>query len=207
MNTEKTIFWQRFYDLCRKEGKRPNPVGKEIGLSSGIISKWKRDNRLPNSETLLKLAAYFNCSTDYLLGISDKITPDAPVNIAMIPGWTIATAKDAPLQIYISKDAIAVQKNPNSNNKQNTNITCLKFTDTDTAEKELGVDMDFNIIINRPVSKEEIDTIKNQLKNQLKKNEQNSFEIVHQIIAEMFTADEIVKTTQEEHINIDTLYP
>ena len=33
------MFWKRFYNLCLQNGKRPNPIGKEIGLSSGIISK------------------------------------------------------------------------------------------------------------------------------------------------------------------------
>lgn len=66
------MFWERFYSLCLRNGKRPNPVGKEIGLSSGIISKWKHGG-IPNGETLMKLAKYFNVSTDYLLGLSPYI--------------------------------------------------------------------------------------------------------------------------------------
>lgn len=66
------MFWERFYSLCLRNGKRPNPVGKEIGLSSGIISKWKSGG-IPNGETLMKLARYFHVSTDYLLGLSSFI--------------------------------------------------------------------------------------------------------------------------------------
>lgn len=66
------MFWERFYSLCLRNGKKPNPVGKEIGLSSGIISKWKNGG-IPNGETLMKLARYFNVSTDYLLGLSPYI--------------------------------------------------------------------------------------------------------------------------------------
>ena len=66
------MFWKRFYNLCLRCGKRPNPIGKEIGLSSGIISKWKNGG-IPNGETLMKLARYFNVSTDYLLGLSPYI--------------------------------------------------------------------------------------------------------------------------------------
>ncbi len=66
------MFWERFYSLCLRNGKRPNPVGKEIGLSSGIISKWKNGG-IPNGETLMKLARYFNVSTDYLLGLSSYV--------------------------------------------------------------------------------------------------------------------------------------
>ncbi len=66
------MFWERFYNLCIRNGKKPNPVGKEVGLSSGIISKWKNGG-IPNGETLMKLARYFNVSTDYLLGLSPYI--------------------------------------------------------------------------------------------------------------------------------------
>ncbi len=64
------MFWERFYNLCIRKGKKPNPVGKEVGLSSGIISKWKNGG-IPNGETLMKLAKYFEVSTDYLLGLSE----------------------------------------------------------------------------------------------------------------------------------------
>ncbi len=66
------MFWERFYSLCQRIGKKPNPVGKDIGLSSGIISKWKAGG-IPNGETLMKLSKYFNVSVDYLLGISPSI--------------------------------------------------------------------------------------------------------------------------------------
>lgn len=62
------MFWERFSNLCEKAGTKPNPVGKEIGISSGIITKWKNVGTLPNGETLLKIADYFNVSVDYLLG-------------------------------------------------------------------------------------------------------------------------------------------
>lgn len=62
------MFWERFSELCEKAGTKPNPVGKEIGISSGIITKWKNEKTLPNGETLLKIAIYFNVSVDYLLG-------------------------------------------------------------------------------------------------------------------------------------------
>ncbi|MDD6489303.1 MAG: helix-turn-helix domain-containing protein [Clostridia bacterium] len=65
------MFWERFYNLCIKNGKKPNPLGKEIGISSGIISKWKNGS-IPNGETLIVLAKFFNCSVDYLLGLEES---------------------------------------------------------------------------------------------------------------------------------------
>ena len=74
------MFWQRFYDICLAHGTKPNPVAKEIGISSGILTKWKNNGALPNGETLMKLANYFNCSVDYLLGRAtspSELSPEA----------------------------------------------------------------------------------------------------------------------------------
>lgn len=65
------IFWDRFYQLCITKGTKPNPVAKEISIGSGTLTKWKEGNTYPNSEALIKIAKYFNCSTDYLLGLTD----------------------------------------------------------------------------------------------------------------------------------------
>lgn len=67
------MFWDRFYHLCEMNNKKPTPVGKEIGVSSGIISTWKKEGYCPSGEMLIKIANYFNCSIDYLVGRSDFI--------------------------------------------------------------------------------------------------------------------------------------
>lgn len=66
------MFWERFYNMCTARGTKPNPVAKEIGISSGIITKWKTDGTLPSGENLIKIANYLDCSIDYLLGRTDK---------------------------------------------------------------------------------------------------------------------------------------
>ena len=66
------LFWERFYNLCISKGTKPNPLAKEIGISSGIITKWKTIGTLPNGETLIKIADYLDCSIDYLLGRTDN---------------------------------------------------------------------------------------------------------------------------------------
>ncbi len=60
------MYWDIFEKLCCDVGKKPNPVGKEIGVSSATISKWK-NGATPNGEILIKVANYFKVSTDYLL--------------------------------------------------------------------------------------------------------------------------------------------
>lgn len=40
------------------------------GIKEGSIKKWKE--RLPACESVIKLALFFNVSTDFLLGLSDN---------------------------------------------------------------------------------------------------------------------------------------
>lgn len=63
-------FWDRFYDLCIENGTKPNPLGAKLGLSSATISGWKKGS-YPTALYLEKIADYFNCSIDYLLGKTD----------------------------------------------------------------------------------------------------------------------------------------
>lgn len=72
-NKKNVVFWNRFYNLCLKNNTRPNPVAKAVGISSGVLSKWKNENTIPNGEALLKIADYFDCSIDYLLGHTDEV--------------------------------------------------------------------------------------------------------------------------------------
>lgn len=64
------MFWERFYALCLENNTKPNPLAREIGVSSGVLTKWK-SGTLPNGESLIKIADYFDCSIDYLLGRTD----------------------------------------------------------------------------------------------------------------------------------------
>ena len=75
------MFWERLYYLCTKHSCKPNTVAKAIGLSTAIATKWK-NGTIPNGETLTKIADYFNCSVDYLLGRTDisKIIDISNVN-------------------------------------------------------------------------------------------------------------------------------
>ena len=75
------MFWTRFYELCLKKGSRPNPVGREIGVSSGVITNWK-NGAIPSGEMLVRIADYFDVSIDYLLGRSDSPKIECPAEKA-----------------------------------------------------------------------------------------------------------------------------
>ena len=60
------MFWNQFTKLCNERNIKPNPLGRELGFSSGVVTKWKQGS-YPNTETLMKLAKYFDVSIDYLV--------------------------------------------------------------------------------------------------------------------------------------------
>ena len=60
------MFWDQFIKLCNDNHTRPNPVAKELGYSSGVVTKWKNGS-LPQTEALIKISQYFNVSIDYLI--------------------------------------------------------------------------------------------------------------------------------------------
>jgi len=76
-----SMFWDIFCKECDKVNKKPNKVAMELGLSGATTTKWKAGT-IPNGETLVKIADYFNCSTDYLLGRTDDPTPTPHGNVS-----------------------------------------------------------------------------------------------------------------------------
>lgn len=74
------MFWENFYRLCNKIGKSPNGVAKELNISSGSITFWKK-GKVPHHSTLLKLADYFNVSVDYLLNDNSESKGSPPGEI------------------------------------------------------------------------------------------------------------------------------
>lgn len=73
------MFFDIFIDLCNKKGVSRTSAAKEIGLSNSITTKWKNTGATPSGETLDKVAAYFNVSTDYLLGKEEQKNPPSEI--------------------------------------------------------------------------------------------------------------------------------
>lgn len=68
------MFWNVFYSLCEQKNLKPNNVAKAIGVSSGVITKWKQGS-IPKIDALIKLSDYFSVSIDILLGRENKSSP------------------------------------------------------------------------------------------------------------------------------------
>ena len=65
------MFWTRFYEICNDNQISPNAFAKEVKISSGVVTKWKKGS-LPSTDALLKISNYFDISIDYLLTGQEK---------------------------------------------------------------------------------------------------------------------------------------
>lgn len=73
------------FNLLAKRGK-PKDLSEQTGISTGNISDWKSGRSKPSADALIKIADYYSCSVDYLLGRTDmKYFVKTPANVIQIP--------------------------------------------------------------------------------------------------------------------------
>lgn len=65
------MFWEKYHALCTKSNKTPSAVAKEIGITSGTVSGWKRGNK-PQELTIAKIEKYFGVPTGYFNEEAEK---------------------------------------------------------------------------------------------------------------------------------------
>ena len=51
-------------------------LANKLGVTKQCVSNWENDNILPSVDMLVKIAKYFNVTTDYLLELSTNNTID-----------------------------------------------------------------------------------------------------------------------------------
>jgi transcriptional regulator with XRE-family HTH domain len=59
---------KKIKELRTEEGISQKELGQRLGFCNQTISFWESGEREPDMDTLVKLAKYFNVTTDYLLG-------------------------------------------------------------------------------------------------------------------------------------------
>lgn len=62
------MFYDNVYKVCRERGTTPTTVLKELGFSSGNVSKWKSGS-VPNIDMVQAIAKYLRVSLDYLVNL------------------------------------------------------------------------------------------------------------------------------------------
>ena len=80
---------QRF--LRNEKGESLEKIAKYLNVTIQTISNYETEKRDMTPDTILKLAEYFNVSTDYLLGKSDIRNPEeidnSKINVAFSSGY------------------------------------------------------------------------------------------------------------------------
>ena len=68
------IFSERVKELRKSKGLTQRQMAAALGITERSYQRYEAENN-PNNDTLIKLADFFNVSTDYLLGRSDCKAP------------------------------------------------------------------------------------------------------------------------------------
>ncbi|MCL2860783.1 MAG: helix-turn-helix domain-containing protein [Firmicutes bacterium] len=67
----KTAFSKRIKELRENDGLSLRDLAEDISINHSTIANWERGFREPPFDTLIKIADYFDVTTDYLLGRTD----------------------------------------------------------------------------------------------------------------------------------------
>jgi transcriptional regulator with XRE-family HTH domain len=64
-------FYKRLKQLRKDTGKLQKEIAKDLGLARSTYVGYETGYREPDLETIKKIAEYYNCSIDYLLGMTN----------------------------------------------------------------------------------------------------------------------------------------
>lgn len=69
------MFALKLKELRENLGLSQRALALKLHISQSTVGMWESGQREPNFKTIERLADFFNVSTDYLLGITDKRNP------------------------------------------------------------------------------------------------------------------------------------
>lgn len=87
------MFYDKFMEICSDYGEKPTPVLKKLGISPGNLKRWEGGASI-TSDTLEKIADYFNVSVDYFFMKDNENYAGQKTNMA------ITNDKNGIKQIY-----------------------------------------------------------------------------------------------------------
>ena len=93
-------------DLRKNAGLTQQQLGSQIGVTKSVVSYYELQERIPSPEVLIKLAAVFHVSTDYLLGIEKSSVID------------VSGLKDEDIRMLEQMASYMRQKNEHSGNQK-----------------------------------------------------------------------------------------
>ena len=123
----------RIKSLREAKGLKQEELAQKVSVSPSAIGMYETNKREPNNEIILKLAEFFNVSTDYLLGKSDIRNPDkideSKLNVAFESGYdglnetnkTLINNIISTLKIQQDAEDKNIKENKSSNEKGDKN--------------------------------------------------------------------------------------
>ena len=82
-------------NLINQSGKSDYAIEKTLGFTQGTISNWRRAKNKVSTEAVIKLAEYFNVSTDYLLlGVKTTLSEEEKRLVSLIAELTDEETKE-----------------------------------------------------------------------------------------------------------------
>lgn len=64
-------FAERLKELRNEKGISQIKLAKFINVSDASINRWEKDLNSPSIESIIELCKFFECSSDYLIGLQD----------------------------------------------------------------------------------------------------------------------------------------
>ncbi len=74
------MFGKRIVSLRKSKKMTQEELATALGISRSALSLYEIEKREPDTETLLKIASYFEVSADFLLGVSGEVNSFLPNN-------------------------------------------------------------------------------------------------------------------------------
>lgn len=66
-------FAERLKELRLENELSQTALAKEINISIACINRWEKGLRVPNIDSIILLCKFFECRSDYLIGLEDDI--------------------------------------------------------------------------------------------------------------------------------------
>ena len=74
------MFYEKLLELCKLRGVTPTEVTRQIGVNKSNVTYWKNGS-IPKATTMNKIANYFGCTVEYLLGDVPEPAIKAPATL------------------------------------------------------------------------------------------------------------------------------
>ncbi len=75
-------------------------LAKDLGVGVGSVGMWESTERIPPSKKLVKIAKYFNCTTDYLLGADEWTAEERAQGVIDHKKLSVSADEETLLEFY-----------------------------------------------------------------------------------------------------------